>query len=370
MANSDLPVGAGETTANPETTMLQDGRAKDRSACLGLGFAGWQLCAVACGGTPLPGASRQTAFPVMLSDHSRSANQKVPALSANEIPSSLASAIGLFRHPRRGLSDPAQMPRIERSLTAAKIDMAWLADYRECVGLPPGEHALPPLVLQIAAAPLHLAILADVQFPFRALGLVHMSQHVMQTQAISPNASIDLLAHTTDAQWEKRGMSFGLVTEARIDGELVWRGTTRALAVGKSPLAAEPAKPRAHAIDLSKTPRIEQQIDVPENCGRRYAKIAGDLNPIHQHALLAKPFGLRRAIVHGTWTLARALAGTELPNSDSFKFNATFVRAVELPSKIWIRAYGEANDLPAQVLVQNQAGTTNHLIVEFEERIQ
>ncbi|MBP7082082.1 MAG: hypothetical protein KBA96_13295, partial [Rhodocyclaceae bacterium] len=120
-------------------------------------------------------------------------------------------------------------------------------------------------------------------------------------------------------------------------------------------------------IDPPKNPRIEQQIEVAENCGRRYARIAGDRNPIHQHALLARFFGLKRAIVHGTWTLARALALAELPDSDSFKFNAVFLRPVELPSQIWVRAYIETGGLPAQVLVQNHAGTTNHLIVEFEE---
>ena len=302
----------------------------------------------------------------MLGDHAQSANQKMPALIANEIPSSLASAIGLFRYPRRGLGDPAQMPRIERSLIDAKIDMAWLSSYRECVGLPPGDHVLPPLVLQIAAAPLHLAVLADVRFPFRALGLVHMSQHITQTQTISPRASLDLVAYTTDARWEKRGMSFGLVTEARIGGRMVWAGVTRALATGISPVNIEVAKSRANTIDRAESPRIEQQIEVPENCGRGYAKIAGDRNPIHQHAWLARPFGLKRAIVHGTWTLARALALAELPIGESFKFNATFLRPVELPSQILIRAYGAAGLQGQLVLVQNQAGKANHLTVEFE----
>ena len=145
----------------------------------------------------------------------------------------LASTLGLFRHPRRGLQDPSALPRIERSLAGATLDPAWLKAYAECVGLKVGT-ALPPLALQLAAAPLHMAILGDPRFPFRALGLVHMAQRVTQTRAIPPDATFDLLAYSTDARWEKRGMSFGLVTEARCDGELVWRGETRALAPGKS----------------------------------------------------------------------------------------------------------------------------------------
>jgi acyl dehydratase len=302
----------------------------------------------------------------MLNGHGCSVYQKMPALISGKIPSPLVSAIGLFRYPRKGLTDPAEMPRIERSLTSAKIDMAWLVAYRDCVGLPSGKHTLPPLALQIAAAPLHLAILADKQFPFRALGLVHMSQHIKQTQAVSPNASIDLVAFTTDVQWERRGMSFGLVTQAYIAGQMVWEGVTRALATGESPLSAGTVKLRSESTDRLAPPEVTKFIDVPENCGRRYAKIAGDRNPIHQHALLARPFGLRRAIVHGTWTLARALALADLPANDRFTFNATFLRPVELPSRILIKAYRAAGDSPTCVFVQNDTGTVNHLNVIFE----
>ncbi len=292
----------------------------------------------------------------------------MPAIHATQIPSNLASSFGLFRHSRGGLSDPTQMPRIERSLATATIDAEWLRAYCECVGLQGNEHALPPLALQIAVAPLHLYILADAQFPFRALGLVHLSQQVEQTCAIPPTASIDLLAYTTDARWEKRGMSFGLVTEARVDGKLCWQATTRALALRKSPLASTAA---SHSVDDDSTPpRLEQVIDVPENCGRRYAKIAGDLNPIHQHALLAKPFGFKRAIVHGTWTLARALAIARLPHSECFKFNANFRRPVELPSRILVRAFGDAfGDIDSsqqRIVVQNPIDATTHLRIEFE----
>jgi hypothetical protein len=89
----------------------------------------------------------------------------------------LGSTLGLFRHAHRGLPDPALLPRIERSLAGATLDPAWLQAYAECVGLKAGA-ALPPLALQLAAAPLHMAILADARFPFRALGLVHLSQRV------------------------------------------------------------------------------------------------------------------------------------------------------------------------------------------------
>ena len=73
----------------------------------------------------------------------------------------------------------------------------------------------------------------------------------------------------------------------------------------------------------------EQLLDIPESLGRRYMKISGDFNPIHIHALLAKPFGFKRAIIHGMWTLSRALSHLSPQYID-----ARFVRPVFLPSEI------------------------------------
>ena len=202
---------------------------------------------------------------------------------------------------------------------------------------------MPPLALQIAVAPLHLSILADPQFPFKALGLVHLSQRITQTGAIPTAQAVNLRAFTTEAQWARRGMTFGLVTEALVDGQLLWHSETTALAVGASPArgAAGPKQADGPADPRPESPpwREVSSHELPESLGRRYASIAGDLNPIHQHALLARPFGFRRAIIHGTWTLARALAAARLPHGAAYTVDAQFRKPVLLPSGIavWSR---------------------------------
>lgn len=287
----------------------------------------------------------------------------MPVLRSPAFGALLGSTLGLFRHAHRGLLDPATLPRIERSLRGATLDPAWLQAYADCVGLT-ADRTLPPLALQIAAAPLHMAILGDARFPFRALGLVHLSQRVTQTRPIPVDATLDLLAFSTDARWEKHGMSFGLVTEARWEGNLVWRGETRALAPGKSPaaptsLACSIAGPTIQGVQVvhdGDALRCEHRLQVPEATGRRYAAIAGDLNPIHQHALLARLFGFRRAIVHGTWTLARALALCRLPQTDAFTLEATFRRPVALPSDIVVRAWDVEDGQAHRVQVSSADG--------------
>jgi acyl dehydratase len=254
----------------------------------------------------------------------------------------LYATLGLFRHPHPGLTDPALLPRIERSLSAGRLDPQWLQAYRDCIGIPAGrDQSLPPLTLQIAAAPLHMAILADAGFPFAAMGLVHMSQHVSQTRAIADSEVLTLRAWSADARLEKRGMSFALITEASCAGDLVWRGETRALAPDKAKRVAPASGSPRLETEPAPTGALlcEERLQVAESCGRRYAAIAGDLNPIHQHALLARPFGFRRAIVHGTWTLARALEVAGLPRIAAWSMQAAFRRPVELPSQILVRAW-------------------------------
>jgi len=277
----------------------------------------------------------------------------MPVIRPPSLLPTLASTLGLFRHAHRGLADPVQMPCIERSLPAGSFAPKWLKAYCDCIGLPAvPQDCLPPLALQIAAAPLHMAILADVAFPFPALGLVHMTQNVTQTKPIPADASLTLRAYSGDAQLEKRGMSFCLITEASLLGEVVWRGETRALAIDRSRQAA-PSNAQDRAPGESAVPtksRCEIRLQVQEPTGRHYAAIAGDLNPIHQHALLARLFGFRRAIVHGTWTLARALVLAELSQLPAYSLQARFRRPVELPSAIRIRACTEGQQHSVQVL--------------------
>lgn len=288
----------------------------------------------------------------------------------DQLPWSLRAAAQIVFCRRPGLSDPARMPRIERCLTAVTLVPEWLRQYCDCVGVSAEAlqaRGVPPLALQIAAGPLHLAIIADPVFPFRALGLVHLTQSVRQHRTIDPAARLDLLAYTTDARTEKRGISFGLVTEAREQGELVWRSEIRALSIQRARDPADRSEASTDDEYASFNCTGEARIAVPEHTGRHYARIAGDRNPIHQHALLARPFGFRRAIVHGTWTLARALASAGLPQSPAYELHARFRRPVELPSSITVCSYQGGEQGQRAVSVVNAESGKVHIAIDVLE---
>jgi acyl dehydratase len=71
--------------------------------------------------------------------------------------------------------------------------------------------------------------------------------------------------------------------------------------------------------------------------GRRYAGVSGDVNPIHLHPLTAKAFGFPRAIAHGMWTAAHALAALQGRLPGALTFDVAFGRPLLLPSTVELR---------------------------------
>lgn len=276
------------------------------------------------------------------------------------MPSELRSYAGILLRRRRGLVDPSAMPRLVRAVTAARIDLAWVNTYRRALQLPDGP-LLPPLALQLAAAPLHLSLVADARFPFPALGLVHVAQSVRLLAPVTAGQWLELRAFTSEAQVARKGLTFGLVTEVLSEGRLVWRGETTALAMSRAARGDEAPAPAAPSPAPEQGAPFQEVtvLHAAESLGRRYAAIAGDRNPIHQHALLARPFGFKRAIVHGTWTLAAALVAAGLGEPGACTLEAKFIRPVFLPSEvvIWQRDDGAARELK----VTSRDGQTTHL---------
>ena len=68
--------------------------------------------------------------------------------------------------------------------------------------------------------------------------------------------------------------------------------------------------------------------------GRRYAPIAQDRNPIHLYPWSARLFGFKRPIMHGMWTLGRALAEAAPSTREASvgELQVRFKRPIALPS--------------------------------------
>ena len=125
-----------------------------------------------------------------------------------------------------------------------------------------------------------------------------------------------------------KGRQFTLVTEAQ-----------RGRRAGVGGLLHQPAPRQERGPGGAKgsrrqppPPSADWKLD--GGLGRRYAAASGDRNPIHMHDLSAKLFGFPRAIAHGMWTKARALAALEGRLPDAYEVDVAFKKPILLPATV------------------------------------
>ncbi|MDO9015820.1 MAG: MaoC/PaaZ C-terminal domain-containing protein [Deltaproteobacteria bacterium] len=281
-------------------------------------------------------------------------------MSGAGFPSLLLAHAKLLAARRPGLRPGATLPRLERSARGVVADPSWLARYRRVCGLA-DDGALPTLAPQLMAAPLHLALLADREFPIAAMGIVHVANRTEERTRLPAGAALDLVARVAGSREAALGVEFDLVTEATLEGAIVWRTTTTALARRRGEKGGARSKREETAAGVEGGALRSAIVRVAEDTGRRYARIAGDLNPIHQRAWMARPFGFRTAIVHGTWTVARALAecADDLPAWPRVA-EVRFRKPVPLPSSVVVSAW-RRDDGALDITVSPPKGGTAHV---------
>ena len=150
----------------------------------------------------------------------------------------------------------------------------------------------------------------------------------MAGRPLPADAPLDLEVWLEGHRPARQGAELDIHTRVSLNGEPEWEGVTTALARG--PWKDEHAASAPDELEAL-SDEDEERWDVAEDIGRRWRRVAGDPNPIHLHRLLARSFGFKAAIAHGTWLLARALAHAQTPHRD-VRIDARFRRPVFLPS--------------------------------------
>jgi acyl dehydratase len=220
-----------------------------------------------------------------------------------QLPSPLALYGGALLTARK----PARvgpLPELCLRRPAVKLDAAHIARYAALCGFTPA-HGVPPTYPHMLAFPLHMRLMADARFPYSMMGMVHLANILRQHAQLSAEETLSIDVRAGRPQAHEKGQAFSLLTEARQDGQLVWESESIYLRTG----IRTPQGP-ACTSQIEETPaRVpEQTWAVDASIGRRYGALSGDLNPIHLSRLTALAFGFPRAIAHGMWTKARALA--------------------------------------------------------------
>jgi hypothetical protein len=222
-------------------------------------------------------------------------------------------------------------------------------------GFTPGKR-LPATFPHLVAFPLHLDLMTDPAFPFRALGLIHVANTITVHRPVSTNAHWDIEVFVERLRPHRRGRVFTMMTELRADNVLVWSEASDILARGPGDPDGGETRP-----DVPQRPPVgPQQWALGAGVGRKYAKVSGDANPIHLSAVTAKAFGFRRAIVHGMWGLARCVAEIENRLPHAYTVSAEFKRPIFLPSRVTFGAMSRDGGLDFGL--SSKSGEVTHLL--------
>ncbi|MEZ4460515.1 MAG: MaoC/PaaZ C-terminal domain-containing protein [bacterium] len=232
---------------------------------------------------------------------------------------------------------------LSESVENVKIDPNHLRAFRRVAGHV-DDGRIPATYPHVLIGALHAKLIARDDFPHPALGLVHVANQIRCYSALALDDRFDVTVAIDGQRDARKGIEFDLVTQFRRGKELVWEQITTVLRPGKTKLdGARESK----TVEAQPHMLRSVALKVPEDMGRRYAAVSGDYNPIHLHALAAKPFGFRRAIATGMWTAARVVAelDRDIPD-EAYEFDVAFRRPVYLPSRIVFEAWkDDANTL-------------------------
>jgi hypothetical protein len=224
-----------------------------------------------------------------------------------------------------------ELPDHAIGLRAVAIDGEHVADYNRVCGFGVRD-AVPPTYPHILGFPLAMSLMSERAFPFALLGLVHVANRIEQRRPIATTHRPDLCVWAENLRPHRRGRQLDMVTEARIDDEVVWLEHSTYLRRGKAD--GETATEASGERDEPDVAGGSGALwDVPGDVGRRYADVSGDRNPIHLHPLSARLFGFPRAIAHGMWTKARSLAAFDGRIPDSHVAEVEFRAPLLIPGR-------------------------------------
>lgn len=225
------------------------------------------------------------------------------------------------------------LPDTELAREDVTVDRDHLAEYARVCGFPVAD-ALPATYPHVLAFPLQVALMAQRSFPLPLPGLVHIRNVITTHRPIDAAEPLGVAVHAEGLRAHPKGAQVDLVATIDAAGEEVWEGRSTYLARGGTAPEGAPEPPEPPGVPDG-PPVATWRVDA--GTGRRYAHASGDVNPIHLHPWTAKAFGFPRAIAHGMWTAAHALAALQGRLPGALTCDVVFGKPLLLPSTVELR---------------------------------
>jgi acyl dehydratase len=237
----------------------------------------------------------------------------------------LRAAAGALPFVPRGESLP------DRTLTVdeLKIDPVNVAEYAAVTGLQFGDTV--PLTYPFALTfPTVMALVTGFDFPFAAMGSVHIENHITQHRPIAVSDTVSAQVHAENLREHRRGLLVDVVTDVKVGDEPAWHQVTTFLHQQRTSLSDQPKPPPQKQPKLGPPNAL---LNISAGQIRHYASVSGDHNPIHTNPVAAKLFGFPTVIAHGMFSAAAVLANVEGQLPRAVEYSVRFAKPVVLPAK-------------------------------------
>ena len=238
----------------------------------------------------------------------------------------LLARAALTARGRRGDVVPDRTLRVE----GVRVDRERLTAYQRLTA-----HAVDDTLPQpypwVLAFPLQTALMTRSDFPMALPGMVHLENRVTTHRRLDAGDALTLSVTAGAIRPHRRGRTLEVRLEAHAGDDLAWECDSVYLSRGHG---ADEQAPRGDAPPpLPEGPAVARWR-LPDDLGRSYAGVSGDVNPIHLHPLTARAMGFPRHIAHGMWTCARTLAALGRDSLGPSTSRVWFTRPVFLPSTV------------------------------------
>jgi acyl dehydratase len=268
---------------------------------------------------------------------------------------SLASLFAKAALTARGRGGDLPDTRLARA--GVQVEPGRLAAYARVCGFGLS-NTLPVTYPHVLAFPLQVALISDRAFPLALPGLVHVRNRIDQLRLIGTEEPLDIEVWAERLATHRSGVTVDLCASVTAGGAEVWRGRSTYLA--RRATAPEGTPESDVEVSVGELSHPAATWRVPDDAGRRYAKVSGDVNPIHLSGLTAKAFGFKRAIAHGMWVKARALAALSGRLPDAVTADVAFRKPLFLPSTVTLSTAEAGGGW--DVAVRNAKAGTEHLV--------
>lgn len=218
----------------------------------------------------------------------------------------------------------------DRTVTVEElpIDHTNVAAYAAVTGLRYGNTV--PLTYPFALTfPSVMSLVTGFDFPFAAMGSVHMENHITQYQPIAVTDTVGVRVHAENLREHRKGLLVDVVTDVRVGNDTAWHQVTTFLHQQRTSLSDEP---KPESPKQPKLPPASTILRITPAKIRRYAAVGGDHNPIHTNPIAAKLFGFPTVIAHGMFSAAAVLANIEGRFPDAVRYSVRFAKPVVLPA--------------------------------------